>query len=359
MMRAKERQPHISLLGCFISSTPRFLSGCRWPGSWLLAPLHLLPNPLSKLILCLFTRVLHPPRVSIAKAAQIDISGLVMLTSTTGSVTNAHPAISNHPFTAERMRLTCPSSTHHRQHHSPGAAGQSTPPQSHVASMPPRHPPPKAWPTPPHRWTQRPQRLPCRRASEAAPPFRCPFSVSERGQTFASHGILAKAVSQARMPARSKWMKSYLLAWPAAVAASSLIVTPFALRASMSGGLSTCRLRSGVSIACQMVRRMSHADKWNCMCIAAHLDGHVTLHRCMIHQCMCCQNARGSTLHTWSSWVKSKMWPCDAAMCTGVLPLKSSAWTSAPYARRSSAISLLPSRHAYMMHMQCVHDLHK
>ena len=70
----QERQTHISLLGCFISGTPRFLSGCCGPCSWLLAPLHLHPDPLSKLILGLFARVLHPSGVPIAKAAQKDWS---------------------------------------------------------------------------------------------------------------------------------------------------------------------------------------------------------------------------------------------------------------------------------------------
>ena len=66
----QERQAHISLLGCFVRGTPRFLSGCCGPGSWLLATLHLPPYPLSKLILGLFARVLHPSSVPIAKAAQ-------------------------------------------------------------------------------------------------------------------------------------------------------------------------------------------------------------------------------------------------------------------------------------------------
>ena len=69
-MNCQEKQAHVSLLSCFISGTPRFLSGCCGPGCWLLAPLHLSPDPLSKLVLSLFARVLHPSGVPIAKAAQ-------------------------------------------------------------------------------------------------------------------------------------------------------------------------------------------------------------------------------------------------------------------------------------------------
>ena len=60
---------HISLLGGVISSSPGFLSGCGWSSGCLLAPLHLLPDPLGKLILGLTLSMLRPPiRVSKAKA---------------------------------------------------------------------------------------------------------------------------------------------------------------------------------------------------------------------------------------------------------------------------------------------------
>ena len=65
-----EKSTHISLLGSFISGAPSFLSGCRGPGGRLLAMLHLLPNTLRKLILCLALRVLRASMcVAEAKAA--------------------------------------------------------------------------------------------------------------------------------------------------------------------------------------------------------------------------------------------------------------------------------------------------
>ena len=64
------KSTHITMLGCLISSAPRFLSSCRGPRGCLPAALHLLPDPLRKVILRLALTVLRLSMcVAKAKAA--------------------------------------------------------------------------------------------------------------------------------------------------------------------------------------------------------------------------------------------------------------------------------------------------